>query len=127
MDRRINSLQIAIGFFVSVVSLCSVCAEEAPLPKPVVLMLLLDGETPSSLQESVKNELALLLDTHRLSTAAHFRFASTTFSERIEEIRRTAVAYNAEAVIWLEKTNKDTVSLQIVATAPGRSICPHPG
>lgn len=89
--------------------------------KPVVLMLLLEQEEIKPLQERFKDELALELETHTLSVKPAFHFSSDNLSARIEEIRKIASVDKAEAVIWLEKINTDTVSLQLVVVAPGQS------
>ncbi len=115
-----NSLRILFVF--SIVTLGAVNGSVAQPSKPVVLMLLLDGGGLEALQQSVRDELSLLLDRHRLSTIPNFRFSSETFSERIEEIRRLATANGAEVVIWLERAGNNAISLRIVATAPGRSM-----
>lgn len=90
--------------------------------KPILLMLEMENEEIQSLQTRFQKELALELVTHTLLVKPAFQFSSDNMSLRIEEIRKIASTDNAEAVIWLEKTKVDTISLQLVAPAPGQSM-----
>ena len=96
--------------------------QDAESSDPIVLMLLIESEEISALQEAVRNEMAMELAADTLLTKSVHSFSSSSLSGKIEEIRQIAVVNQAEVVIWLEKTNENTVSLQLVAAVPGRSM-----
>jgi hypothetical protein len=96
-------------------------AQETDSSKPVLLMLLLDSSDVATIEESLKHELQLEIESHRIETSENFAFKSNSLTERILEIRGVADNFHADAVIWLEKVNPDTVALQLVVVSPGRS------
>jgi hypothetical protein len=85
-------------------------------------MLIVESEALAILQETFKDELAMELSTHIILTESIQGFSVEGLSARIEDIRQIAVTNGAEVVIWLEQTNKDRVSLNLLAAAPDRSM-----
>jgi hypothetical protein len=118
---KLNLLNLLTTLLIAGLAFPKTAGAETHSKKPVLLMLMTTRADMRALQETFRDELVLELETHTLTVQSEFEFASENLSERIDEIRRVAAAVHAEAVIWLEKKSDGTVSLQLVATAPGQS------
>jgi hypothetical protein len=114
--------QIYGALFLMTFVTSALCEEKSVSSKPIVLMLTVESEVPSPLQETFRNELSMELSTHKLLTKSMRGFSDETLSARLEDIRQMGVACGAEVVIWLEKTHEDTVSLNVLAAASDRSM-----
>jgi hypothetical protein len=98
------------------------CENKTVPSKPIVLMLIVESEALATLQEMFKDELAMELSTHVILTKSMQGFSVDGFSARLEDIRQIAVTSGAEVVIWLEQTNKDKVSMNLLAAAPDHAM-----
>lgn len=88
--------------------------------KPVLLMLFLEASDYSEIEISLQKELALSIESHRITIENNFQFTKTTIPERIDEIRKLEKAQNCEAAIWITPIRDHVVSLQMAVLAPGQ-------
>jgi hypothetical protein len=127
VDTRVDShMNSIIRFFTILLSIFFVAPalgdDNTVSSKPIVLMLIVESEALAPLQETLKNELAIELVTHTILTKSMRRFSSDGLSATIENIRQIAVTSGAEVVIWLERTDENRVTLNLLAASPDRSM-----
>ncbi len=115
---RIFTILLSLLFLVAP----ALCGDNTVSSKPIVLMLIVESEALAPLQETLKNELAIELVTHTILTKPMRRFSSDGLSATIENIRQVAVTSGAEVVIWLERTDGNRVTLNLLAASPDRSM-----